>query len=286
MEAALNELPLAIFTTLAPLGAGAFVVLAVAACSLKLDGDALKAVDRFSLIPAALVLVGFIASFFHLAAPLHAVGVFAGIGHSPLSNEIAVGAVFFVAMALYVILGLAGKLTPKARRPFAAVVAVLALVFAVFTGLAYMMPTIPSWNSPLVPIEMLAMALLGGTPVGMLALSLAGALEKRTSHMVKSLAFMLVLIGFVGSAVALVGHFDMLGELWSPAVAGATLADPVMPFMAAAAVCAVIVAVLMGVACFGKKNATVFSAVASCVALAGVFLVRFSFYAVQMSIGL
>lgn len=286
MEAALNELPLAIFTTLAPLGAGAFVVLAVAACSLKLDGDALKAVDRFSLIPAALVLVGFIASFFHLAAPLHAVGVFAGIGHSPLSNEIAVGAVFFVAMALYVILGLAGKLTPKVRRPFAAVVAVLALVFAVFTGLAYMMPTIPSWNSPLVPIEMLAMALLGGTPVGMLALSLAGALEKRTSHMVKSLAFMLVLIGFVGSAVALVGHFDMLGELWSPAVAGATLADPVMPFMAAAAVCAVIVAVLMGVACFGKKNATVFSAVASCVALAGVFLVRFSFYAVQMSIGL
>ncbi|MDO4590824.1 MAG: dimethyl sulfoxide reductase anchor subunit [Slackia sp.] len=286
MEAALNELPLAIFTTLAPLGAGAFVVLAVAACSLKLDGDALKAVDRFSLIPAALVLVGFIASFFHLAAPLHAVGVFAGIGHSPLSNEIAVGAVFFVAMALYVILGLAGKLTPKVRRPFAAVVAVLALVFAVFTGLAYMMPTIPSWNSPLVPIEMLAMALLGGTPVGMLALSLAGALEKRTSHMVKSLAFMLVLIGFVGSAVALVGHFDMLGELWSPAVAGATLADPVMPFMVAAAVCAVIVAVLMGVACFGKKNATVFSAVASCVALAGVFLVRFSFYAVQMSIGL
>lgn len=286
MEAALNELPLAIFTTLAPLGAGAFVVLAVAACSLKLDGDALKAVDRFSLIPAALVLVGFIASFFHLAAPLHAVGVFAGIGHSPLSNEIAVGAVFFVAMALYVILGLAGKLTPKVRRPFAAVVAVLALVFAVFTGLAYMMPTIPSWNSPLVPIEMLAMALLGGTPVGMLVLSLAGALEKRTSHMVKSLAFMLVLIGFVGSAVALVGHFDMLGELWSPAVAGATLADPVMPFMAAAAVCAVIVAVLMGVACFGKKNATVFSAVASCVALAGVFLVRFSFYAVQMSIGL
>lgn len=286
MEAALNELPLAIFTTLAPLGAGAFVVLAVAACSLKLDGAALKAVDRFSLIPAALVLVGFIASFFHLAAPLHAVGVFAGIGHSPLSNEIAVGAVFFVAMALYVILGLAGKLTPKVRRPFAAVVAVLALVFAVFTGLAYMMPTIPSWNSPLVPIEMLAMALLGGTPVGMLALSLAGALEKRTSHMVKSLAFMLVLIGFVGSVVALVGHFDMLGELWSPAVAGATLADPVMPFMAAAAVCAVIVAVLMGVACFGKKNATVFSAVASCVALAGVFLVRFSFYAVQMSIGL
>lgn len=286
MEAALNELPLAIFTTLAPLGAGAFVVLAVAACSLKLDDAVVKAVDRFSLIPAAMVLVGFIASFFHLAAPLHAVGVFAGIGHSPLSNEIAVGAVFFAAMALYVILGLAGKLTPKVRKPFAAVVAVLALVFAVFTGLAYMMPTIPSWNSPLVPIEMLAMALLGGTPVGMLVLSLAGALEKRVSHMVKSLAFMLVIAGFVGSFVALVGHFDMLGELWSPAVAGATLADPVMPFMTAAAACAAVVVLFTGAACFGKKNATVFSAVASCAALAGVFLVRFSFYAVQMSIGL
>ncbi len=285
METALNELPLAIFTTLAPLGSGAFVVLAAAVCSLKLDDAQLKAVDRFSLIPAGLVALGFVASFFHLASPLHAVGVFAGIGHSPLSNEIAVGMVFFVAMALYVALGLAGKLSASARKPFALVVAALALVFTVFTGLAYMMPTIPSWNFPLVPLEMLGMGLLGGTLVGLLVLSLAKAIEKRTSHMLKSIAFMLGAAGFIAAAVALVGHFDMLGELWSPAVAGATLAEPVVPYLCGAAVCGIVALCCLGGACFGKK-ALALSAVGSVAALAGIFLVRFAFYAVQMSIGL
>ena len=95
METALNELPLAIFTTLAPMGAGAFAVLAAAFCTMKLDDVKIKAIDRFSLIPLGLIAVGFVASFFHLASPLKAYGVLSGIGHSPLSNEIAVGMVFF-----------------------------------------------------------------------------------------------------------------------------------------------------------------------------------------------
>ena len=132
METALNELPLAIFTTLAPMGAGAFAVLAAAFCTMKLDDVKIKAIDRFSLIPLGLIAVGFIASFFHLASPLKAYGVLSGIGHSPLSNEIAVGMVFFVAAIVYVALGLAGKLSASARKPFVLVVAVLALVFSLY----------------------------------------------------------------------------------------------------------------------------------------------------------
>lgn len=285
METALNELPLAIFTTLAPLGAGAFVVLAAAVRSLKLDAEQLKAVDRFSLIPAGLVAVGFVASFFHLASPLHAVGVFAGIGHSPLSNEIAVGMVFFVAMAVYVILGMAGKLSASVRKPFALVVAALALVFAVFTGLAYMMPTIPSWDSPLVPLEMLGMALFGGTLVGLAVLALAKVVDGRDAHMLKSLAFILGLSGLIIAAVALVGHVGVLEGLWSPAVAGATLAEPVVPYLLAAGACGVVAVACLGASCFGKK-VLVPALVGAVVALAGTFLVRFAFYAMQMSIGL
>ncbi|MDO4443553.1 MAG: hypothetical protein Q4B69_06725, partial [Slackia sp.] len=146
-------------------------------------------------------------------------------------------------------------------------------------------PTIPSWNSPLVPLEMLGMALLGGTLVGLLVLSLAKAIEKRSAHMLKSLAFMLGLVGFIAAAVALVGHFDMLGELWSPAVAGATLAEPVVPYLCVAAVCGVAALGCLGGACFGKK-ALALAAAGSVAALVGVFLVRFAFYAVQMSVGL
>lgn len=285
METALNELPLAIFTTLAPLGAGAFVVLAIAVCSLKLEVGQLKAIDRLSLIPAGAVAAGFVASFFHLASPLHAPSVFMGIGHSPLSNEIAVGMVFFAAMAVYVLLGMFGKLSLSVRKPFSLVVAVLALIFVVFTGLAYMMPTIPSWNSPLVPLEMLGMALFGGTLIGLFVLALAGAIDGRAAHMVKSLAFILGFSGFVAAAVALVGHVDMLGELWSPAVAGATLAEPVVPYLCGAGLCGVVAVACLGVVCFGKRTLAS-AAVGSAVALVGTFLVRFAFYAMQMSIGL
>lgn len=285
METALNELPLAIFTTLAPIGAGAFVVLAAAVCSLKLDDAQTKAVDRFSLIPAALVAVGFAASFFHLASPLHAVGVFAGVGHSPLSNEIAVGVVFFAAMALYLALGLAGRLSAAARKPFALAVAALALVFAVFTGMAYMMPTIPSWDSPLVPLEMAGVALFGGALVALSVLALAKVLDGRGGHALKSLAFIAGLAGLAIAAVALVGHVELLGALWSPSADGSLLAAEAMPLLIAAAVCGVAAAACLAYASFGK-TVLVPAAIGAVAAVAGVFLMRLAFYAVQMSIGL
>lgn len=285
METALNELPLAIFTTLAPMGAGAFAVLAAAFCTMKLDDVKIKAIDRFSLIPLGLIAVGFIASFFHLASPLKAYGVFSGIGHSPLSNEIAVGMVFFVAAIVYVALGFAGKLSASARKPFALVVAVLALVFSLFTGLAYMMPTIPSWDSPLVPLEMVGSALLGGALLALVVLALAKAFDGVDGHVMKSVAFLAGVIGFVAVAVALVGHFDMLGELWGPAVAGVSLAEAVVPFLWAAAVCGVVGVACLGVASFGK-SVLVPAGVGAVASLVGIFLVRFAFYAVWMSIGL
>ena len=42
METAFAEMPLALFSTLAPVGAGAFLVLAVAVCSAQQDAGALS----------------------------------------------------------------------------------------------------------------------------------------------------------------------------------------------------------------------------------------------------
>ena len=92
-------------------------------------------------------------------------------------------------------------------------------------------------------------------------------------------------VGFVAVAVALVGHFDMLGELWSPAVAGASLAEVVVPFLWAAAACGVIGVACLGAASFGK-SVLVPAGVGAVASLVGIFLVRFAFYAVWMSIGL
>lgn len=84
------------------------------------------------------------------------------------------GAVFMMAALVYVALAYAGKLS-GARKPLAAVVAVLAVVFCVFVGLAYMIPTVSSWNSALLPIEVVGYALVGGCAFGALALAGQGA---------------------------------------------------------------------------------------------------------------
>ena len=72
MELAVHEFPLTFFTTLAPLGAGAFFMLALSFCFADFSKDQLKKIDRLTIIPLLVALVGLIASFFHLANPGHA----------------------------------------------------------------------------------------------------------------------------------------------------------------------------------------------------------------------
>ena len=69
------ELPLALFTTLAPIGAGAFIALAVAFFTTKFSDEQLKKIDRMTTIPVVVLVAGFICSFFHLASPMHALSL-------------------------------------------------------------------------------------------------------------------------------------------------------------------------------------------------------------------
>ena len=177
MEAAFAELPLALFTTLAPAGAGAFVALACAFFAASFTDEQLKKIDRMTLIPFVVVLVGFVCSFAHLASPLNAVNALNGFGSSPLTNEIVMGSVFVVVALAYLIVALTGKLKGAARKGFAAVVAVFAVVFACFTGFAYMMDTIASWNSPLLPLSIIGFCLGGGSAFAALVFALSGSMD-------------------------------------------------------------------------------------------------------------
>lgn len=161
MSAAFAELPLAVFTTLAPIGAGALIVLAAVLLATSLEEAQLKRLDRLTAVPIVLVCVGFLASLAHLASPGNVLSAFASVGSSPLSNEVVAGIVFLVVALVYLALALAGKLG-GARRAWAAVVGIVGLVFVVFTGMAYMIPTIPSWNTPFGIVQVLGYALAGG----------------------------------------------------------------------------------------------------------------------------
>ena len=281
METAFAELPLALFTTLAPIGANAFIVLFIAAFAGKLNEDQLKKLDKFSVIPAVVVLVGFIASIFHMANPAGAIGVLSHIGTSPLSNEICAGIVFVIVMAVYVIMALAGKLGEGARKGLLAAVSVLAIVFTIFCGMAYMMATIISWNTPFTIIQVLGFGLVGGSALGSLTLALAGVLED-TLKAARIAVIAVAVIGAVLAALGLIGMIVNVGSMTNGTTTGAALTSGVTMYAACSVICVLASAIVVAL----QKGTTALPAIATVLAVIGVFVGRLVFYALQMSVGI
>lgn len=279
------ELPLALFTTLAPIGAGAFVALAVAFFTTKFSDEQLRKIDRMTAIPVVVLVAGFICAFFHLASPMHAFGVFAGVGASPLSNELLAGVVFAVLAIVYWIVALAGKLGEGARKGFAVVVAVMAVVFACFTGAAYMMETIASWNTPMVPVAVLGFSLLGGVSLGVLVLALSGALEDAAKGGFKMAALAVLVVGLVLGVVGLLVQVMSVSGMGNALVDGADLVAAASAPMWIGVVCMVVAAAAAFMALRNSKS-TALAAAAPVLAVVGVFAARLAFYAVQLSVGL
>ena len=279
------ELPLALFTTLAPIGAGAFIALAVAFFTTKFSDEQLKKIDRMTTIPVVVLVAGFICAFFHLASPMHAFGVFAGLGASPLSNELLAGVVFAVLAIVYWIVALAGKLGEGARKGFAAVVAVMAIVFACFTGAAYMMETIASWNTPMVPVAVLGFSLLGGICLGVLVLALSGALEDAAKGGFKMAAPVVLVVGLVLGIAGLLVQVMSVSGMGNALVDGADLVAAASAPMWIGVVCMVVAAAAAFMALRNSKS-TALAVAAPVLAIVGVFAARLAFYAVQLSVGL
>lgn len=279
------EMPLALFTTLAPVGAGAFIALAVAFFTTKFSDEQLKKIDRMTTIPVVVLVAGFICAFFHLASPMHAFGVFAGLGASSLSNELLAGVVFAVLAIVYWIVALAGKLGEGARKGFAAVVAVMAVVFACFTGAAYMMETIASWNTPMVPVAVLGFSLLGGICLGVLVLALSGALEDAAKGGFKMAALAVLIVGLVLGVAGLLVQVMSVSGMGNALVDGADLVAAASAPMWIGVVCMVVAAAAAFMALRNTKS-TALAAAAPVLAVVGVFAARLAFYAVQLSVGL
>lgn len=268
------ELPLALFTT-----------LAVAFFTTKFTDEQLKKIDRMTTIPVVVLVAGFICAFFHLASPMHAFGVFAGLGASPLSNELLAGVVFAVLAIVYWIVALAGKLGEGARKGFAAVVAVMAVVFACFTGAAYMMETIASWNTPMVPVAVLGFSLLGGVSLGVLVLALSGALEDAAKGGFKMAALAVLIVGLVLGIAGLLVQVMSVSGMGNALVDGADLVAAASAPMWIGVVCMVVAAAAAFMALRNSKS-TALAVAAPVLAIVGVFAARLAFYAVQLSVGL
>ncbi len=189
----MNEMPLLVFTLAEQTAVGTFSALVVMHALRKNELPVRFVVGIVSFV---FVLVGIVASVFHLGQPLRALNVFSGLGSSWLSREILFIGLFALCALAYVILA---KLDKDMSAKIVGIVGVLCGIAAIAcTSLAYMQPGVPAWDSLTTPLQFFLTALVCGIPLyGALAATLGGAKEKR-AMLVWWIAFIVLFVTQVG----------------------------------------------------------------------------------------
>lgn len=286
LENALSEITLVLFTSLAPSGAIAVAIIALVLVSGRIGGENRSRLDTFLCVPLVIAMVGLIASATHLGNPANALYVFMGVGRSPLSNEVFSAVVFLGLTGVYWLYSFSLKPHRALQKTWLCAVAASAVAFVVFVGQAYSAETIITWNTIYGPLGIALTSLLGGPLLGIVTLRLA----LRAPSMGEGLGVALASVSavalicstgcFIAQGLGVLGmgnHIAFVRELvpcyWPMVVAYAALG-------------AVGVGVFFGEE-VGKINyrLSVSAASLACV-FAGVFVMRFAFYMMHMTVGI
>lgn len=281
MGSGFSETALAVFTTLAPMGACSFIVIALAFLKGSVEEGGYRRLDKATLIPLVTCIVGFIGAALHVANPLAAFGVFAGIGRSPLSNEVAIGLVFLVLAIVYWILAYWGALKEGARKAFLIVLAIAAVVFAAFCGMAYLIGTVPTWNTPWTVVQMLGYGLLGGGIMGVLALRVGGV---EVSGALKTGALAVTAVGGLLGIVGFGGQIAAVSDMRNIMGAAIDLVPAIWAFFALVVIAAVVGVLVQALAKKQLRPAPLVTA--ALVFVVCVFFARIGFYGLFMSMAL
>ncbi len=217
MGSGFSETALAVFTTLAPMGACSFIIIAATVFTQTLEQDAFKRLDRMTIVPILVMVAGFIGAFFHLANPMNAFWVLAGLGSSPLSNEVVIGGMFVVLTLVFWIVAARKELDLKAHKIWLGVISVCAIIFTLFCGFAYLMYTIPTWNTPWTVVQMLGCGLLGGAVLGALTVIISKqpieGVVRKIALVQAILGFCLALLGFCMQIAVATGFQNIWGSV-------------------------------------------------------------------------
>lgn len=284
MTSGFDGMSLAVFTTVAPAGAVAFICMAIALIrSVRSDKPAAR-LDRYLAIPIAATLVGFIVSATHLGTPANALHVFSGVGRSPLSNEVVAAVAFLIIAGSYWMMAFKDGIPRALARVWLVVASVAGVAFLAMTSLAYAVDTVPTWDSPFTPVNLVLSALFAGPPMALFAATCAGY---------RSRAFSLALSAFsavalVAGMAALCAHAASLGAVANYETSALALV-PCYP----AAICVHAVLGVLSVACCFVSARAACSARTECVlrvcacvlALLASFSTRIAFYLMYMTVG-
>lgn len=161
-DTALSEVTLVLFTTFAPSGAVALVLIAAVLLLSKLESTMRARISTFMCIPLVVTMVGLVASATHLGNPANALYVFLHVGSSPLSNEVVSAVGLLACSGLYWLYSFSVKPLVWLQRLLLALIAAMGVAFVTMVSLAYSVDTIVTWSLPTVSISLWLNALVGG----------------------------------------------------------------------------------------------------------------------------
>ena len=290
-DTALSEVTLVLFTTFAPSGAVALVLVAAVLLFPKLESTMRVRINTFMCIPLVVTMVGLVASATHLGNPANALYVFLHVGSSPLSNEVVSAVALLACSGLYWLYSFSVKPLVWLQRLLLAMIAVAGIVFVTMVSLAYSVDTIVTWSLPTVPISLWLNALMGGPLLAAITLYAAQwrALAGRFGLLLMAVPFIalaantLVYIvqGRLMGAADLVPHYRMMLLTFAlMCFAGCVLAAFTMHVVSREAM-----AHGGGELAFSKR-VLVHLLVACLLVFAGVFVMRFAFYMMHLTVGL
>lgn len=282
---ALDEITLVLFTTLAPTGAMACVIMAAVLVFAPLGEAERTRVNRALCIPLIVAMVGLIASATHLGSPANALYVLLGVGRSPLSNEVFCAGLFLASCGLYWLFCFTEKQYVRVQKAWCAVIAATGLVCIGAIAVAYDASTIVTWHTWYVPFNIWLSAFAGGPLLGMLGLRVARAvcLHSKASAVLVAAS----LVALAANIACLIMQNASLDDIWN----GYGTALELVP-MYPAMIAWYAIAGLAAIACTawplrGRDLPSVVRLAFCCVLFfAGLFVVRFGFYMMHMTSGL
>ncbi len=161
----IREWALLIFSILGQLAAGMLLVLLIVRAGVvrKVGVEKAAQLTNPPLYMVLLIMIlALLASLFHLGKLAHVIGAVPNLGTSWLSREVVAAVAFVVVLAVYALL-LWRKIGSEGLQSIIGWITALIGLFLVYcTGVVYLLPAQPAWNTLATPVTFFVTALLLG----------------------------------------------------------------------------------------------------------------------------
>lgn len=171
---AFDELPLTLFTVTAQTAMGAFVWCFAGLTMGGLQKEQQRRLELAMIAVWGLVTVAFCMAAFHLGSPWRFINASFRFLQSPFSNEVVFGAVFdgVGLIGWYMYWRRIG--TAALRRAWLWLTLLCMCGFLYGMSSFYLIPTVPTWDSPLTPVAYILTGMMGGSAVAAILFAKAG----------------------------------------------------------------------------------------------------------------